>query len=158
MSAQQASARRLAARAVLNRIRRHPRRALAICIPLAAASVLAGTQVAAAGPQPSLAVSAAQAAAAPAPLVMNFDDHMAGTVDKTSKSDSPVAERWNLDGCDHDYGTANVCVPWKIPAASPEEACAWLTANGFFLPLKVYGTNRQHLPENAAGYVCARVG
>jgi hypothetical protein len=95
-----------------------------------------------------------QATAAPAPLVMNFDGSMPGAVNKTNKADHPTAEPWNLDGYDHDYGTANVCVLWKIPAATPEAACAWLKANGFVLPLKVYGTNRQHLPENAAGYVC----
>ena len=157
MSTEQTSARRSAARAVLAGIRRHPGRTLAICVPLAAAvSVLAGAQVASAGPQAFLAVSPAQATAAPAPLVMNFDGSMPGAVDRTSKADHPMAEPWNLDGCDHDYGTANVCVPWKIPAATPAAACAWLKANGLFLPLKVYGTNRQHLPENAAGYVCAR--
>jgi hypothetical protein len=155
MSTDQTSATRTAARAVLTGIRHHPMRTLAICVPLAAVSVLAGAQVASAGPQAFLAVSPAQATAAPAPLVMNFDGGMPGAVNKTNKADHPTAERWNLDGCDHDYGTANVCVPWKIPAATPEAACAWLKANGFVLPLKVYGTDRQHLPENAAGYVCA---
>ncbi len=55
-----------------------------------------------------------------------------------------------MDGCDHDYGAPNVCVPWSIPGATPEAKCAWLTSNGFG-ELKVYGTNRQDLAENAAG-------
>ena len=76
---------------------------------------------------------------------------------KTYKHAQRIPEAWNIDGCDHDYGTPDQCVPWKIPASSGQAACAWLKANGFG-PLKVVGTNRQHLPEDAQGYVCAGQG
>ena len=39
------------------------------------------------------------------------------------------------------------------PGATPRAKCAWLTSNGF-ADLKVYGTDRQDLPEDAQGYVC----
>ena len=61
---------------------------------------------------------------------------------------------WNEDGCDHDYGTPNQCVPWQIPGSTGAARCAWLESMGFGA-IKVYGTNRQDLPENAQGYVCA---
>jgi hypothetical protein len=140
---------------VFGAIRRHPGRALAVCVPLAVVGVFAGTTMASAQPEAMLAVSPSAASAAPAPYVMNFDS---GTAPKTrivkNKRDIPIKEPRNIDGCDHDYGTGNQCVPWQIPASSPQAACAWLRANGFG-PLKVYGTNRQNLPENSAGYVCA---
>jgi len=139
---------------VLAGIRRHPGRALAVCTALVGISVFTGTTVASAGPEATLAVSQAQLHAKPAPLVWNFDGSLTGARVKASKSSHPIPEAWNLDGCDHDYGQPNVCVPWKIPASTPQAACAWLKANGFG-PLKVYGTNRQRLPENAQGYVCA---
>ena len=158
------------AKNVFGAIRRHPGRALAICVPLAAAGVFAGTTMASAQPQATLAVSPSQAAATPAPLVMNFDtstpathhattpaaDHASTPVTRVvkNKRDVPIKEPVNIDGCDHDYGTPGQCVPWQIPASSPQAACAWLQANGFG-PLYVYGVNRQNLPENSAGYVCA---
>ena len=45
-------------------------------------------------------------------------------------------------------------MPWTIPGRQPQAECAWLNSNGFG-PLKVVGTNRQDLPEDAQGYVCA---
>jgi hypothetical protein len=144
---------------VLGAIRRHPGRTLAICVPLVAASVFTGTTIAAAQPEATLAVSPSQENATPGPDVISFSSNMPGTrVMKKrvikNKQAVPIREPSNLDGCDHDYGTPNQCVPWQIPASSPQAACAWLRANGFG-PLKVYGTNRQNLPENAEGYVCA---
>jgi hypothetical protein len=140
---------------VFGAIRRHPGRTLAVCVPLVAVSVFTGTTMASAQPEATLAVSPSAASATPAPYVMNFGD---GTPGKTrvvkNKSDAPIKEPVNIDGCDHNYGTPGQCVPWQIPASSPQAACAWLKANGFG-PLKVYGTNRQSLPENSAGYVCA---
>jgi len=140
---------------VLSGVRRHPGRAAAVCAALVAAGVFAGQTVASAGPAPSLAVTPAELHAKPAPLVMDFDNGLTGPRLKAHTRRYSVPVAWNVDGCDHDYGTPNVCVPWQIPAATPEAACAWLKANQFYLPLKVYGTNRQHLPENAKGYVCA---
>jgi hypothetical protein len=144
---------RTSSRAMLAGIRRHPGRALAVCAALAAASVITSTSLASAGPEASLAVSQAELHAAPAPLVMNFDSGMSGTQVKSGKPADSIPAKWS-DGCDHDYGQPGVCVPWQIPAPNPAAACAWLKANGF-LPIKVYGINRQDLPENAEGYVCA---
>jgi hypothetical protein len=141
--------------AVFAGIRHHPGRALAVGAALVAVSVYTGSAVASAGPEASLAVTSAELHATPAPLVMNFDGSLTGPRMKTYTRARIVPVPWNVDGCDHDYGTANVCVPWQIPAPNPEAACGWLKGNGFYLPLKVYGTNRQHLPENAQGYVCA---
>ena len=136
-------------------IRRHPGRALAVCVPLAAVAVFAGTTMASAQPEATLAVSPSASSVSPAPFVPYFGSSTAGNTHVVKKQrDIPVKEPANIDGCDHDYGTGNQCVPWQIPASSPQAACAWLRANGFG-PLKVYGTNRQHLPENSAGYVCA---
>jgi hypothetical protein len=59
-----------------------------------------------------------------------------------------------VTGCDFDYGTAGQCVPWTVPGASPQARCAWLRSNGFG-PLRVAGTNRQNLTEDARGYACA---
>jgi hypothetical protein len=140
---------------VFGAIRRHPGRTLAVCVPLVAVSVFTGSTMASAQPEATLAVSPSAASASPAPYVMTFDG---GTPAKTrivkNKRDVPVKEPVNIDGCDHDYGAPGQCVPWQIPASSPQAACPWLRANGFG-PLKVYGTNRQHLPENSAGFVCA---
>ena len=140
---------------VFGAIRRHPGRTLAVCVPLVAVSVFTGTTMASAQPEATLAVSPSQASASPAPFVASFGDGApAGATHVVKNRDVPVKEPVNIDGCDHDYGSPGQCVPWQIPASSPQAACAWLKANGFG-PLKVYGTNRQNLPENSAGYVCA---
>jgi len=139
---------------VLAGIRRHPGRALAICVPLVAAGVFAGTAAASAGPEATLAVSRAELHAEPAPFIMNFDGSMPGTRVVANKHDRPVREPMNVDGCDYDYGQPEQCVPWQIPGPAPEAKCAWLKANAF-LPLRLVGVNRQHLPVSARGYVCA---
>jgi len=133
-------------------VRRHPLRAVAICVPLLAASVIAGSSMASATPTPTLAVVAGAANAAPPADVQIVDNNLpkTGAVVKTA----PVKILWNEDGCDHDYGTSNMCVPWTIPGATTEAKCSWLTAHGF-VDLTVAGTNRQDLPVNAQGYVCA---
>jgi hypothetical protein len=140
-------------RSALAVVRRHPARAAAIGVPLlVAASVLTGTTMASAGPEARLAVPAAALNAAPAQHVMLFDNDLPGHPAKVKLVKPKIA--WNVDGCDHDYGTPNVCVPWTVPGATPRAKCAWLSSNGFG-ELKVYGTNRQDLQENAQGYVCA---
>jgi hypothetical protein len=134
-------------------VRRHPARAVAIGVPLlVAVSVLTGTTMASARPEATLAVPAAALNAAPAPHVLPFDNDLpkTGAVVKLT----PVKIAFNEDGCDHDYGSPNECVPWQIPGSTTAAQCAWLKSMGFGT-LKVYGTNRQHLPENAQGYVCA---
>ena len=139
---------------VFGAIRRHPGRALAICVPLAAVGVFTGTTMASAQPEATLAVSPSAASATPAPYVPYFGGSTAGSTRVVKNRDVPIKEPVNIDGCDHNYGSPGQCIPWQIPASSPQAACAWLQANGFG-PLQVVGVNRQHLPENSAGYVCA---
>jgi hypothetical protein len=138
---------------VVTGIRRHPWRAAAICVPVVAVSVFTGTTVASARPQPVLAVPASAFSAAPAAHVLTFGKDANKVVTNVKPGAVQVKEPWNVDGCDHDYGTPNQCVPWTIPVPAGK-ACAWLQSMGFG-PLQVVGTNRQHLPENAQGYACA---
>jgi hypothetical protein len=138
--------------AVLAAVRRRPWHALAICVPLLAASVLTGTTVASAHPEPTLAVPKAALNAAPAPFVRSFTSPLTGKPGPAHKHPRRVPIGWNVDGCDHDYGTPNVCVPWKIPPAAGS-ACGWLKANGFG-PVRVYGRDRQHLDTNQDGIAC----
>ena len=141
-------------RGALAAVRRHPARAAAICVPLVAVSVFSGTTMASARPQATLAVPAAAVNAAPAQHVMLFDNGLTGHAADAKPTAPKVA--WNVDGCDHDYGSPNQCVPWQIPAASPQADCAWLRSNGFG-PLKIVGTNRQHLPVtvvDGVSYAC----
>jgi hypothetical protein len=141
------------ARSAFNAVRRHPARAVAVCVPLLAVSIFYGSTMASATPTPTLAVSAAELNAAPAPDVPLVDNHLTGGRGADVKP-TPVKIGWNEDGCDHDYGSPNQCVPWTIPGSTSQAKCAWLKSNGFG-PLQVAGTNRQDLTENAQGYVCA---
>lgn len=70
------------------------------------------------------------------------------------KGPSKVAEPWNVDGCDHDYGTPNLCVPWDVPGTTPAARCTWLLANGF-KPFKVYGRDRQNLNPAHTALACS---
>jgi hypothetical protein len=139
----------------LTGVRRHPARAAAICVPLVAAIVLTGTTMASARPEATLAVSAAALHAAPAQHVLLFDNHLSAK----PTAIKPTATNLNthVTGCDSDYGTPGQCVPWTIPGSTPQAKCAWLKSQGFG-ELAVAGTNRQDLPENAQGYVCAAGG
>jgi len=113
---------------------------------------VAGTTASAAHDAPYLAVSAKAAAQRPAPYIHDF---ARGLRDKPLKNPSGphhVAVAWNVDGCDHDYGTVNQCVPWNIPAPAGQR-CQWLKANGFG-PLKVAGRDREHLDTNRDGIAC----
>ena len=139
-------------RDALTGIRRHPLRAAAICVPLVAVSVFTGTAMASAQPAATLDVPAAALNAAPAQHVLIYDNQLTGRKVTGMNSKAGVKVPWNVDGCDHDYGAPNQCVPWKIPAATPQADCAWLRSAGFG-PLQVAGTNRQHLPV-AHGYAC----
>jgi hypothetical protein len=144
------------ARVALGGIRRHPMRAAAICVPLIAASVFTGTSMASAQPEATLDVPAAAVNAAPAQHVMIYDNKLTGQKVTGMNSKAAVKMPANEDGCDDDYGSPNQCVPWQIPAASPQADCAWLRSNGFG-PLKIVGTNRQHLPVtvvDGVSYAC----
>jgi hypothetical protein len=140
-------------RSVLTGVRNHPWWAAAVAVPVLAASVVTGTTMASAGPQPTLAVSASALQAKPSAHVMNFAAAPGAKRMHPHGDGKGIKESWHIDGCDHDYGTANQCVPWKIPGATVQAKCAWLQAHGFG-PLSVPGTNRQHLPENAEGHAC----
>ena len=139
-------------RGALAAVRRHPARAAAICVPLVAVSVFSGTTMASARPQATLAVPAAAVNAAPAQHVMLFDNGLTGYAADAKPTAPKVA--WNVDGCDHDYGSPNQCVPWQIPGSTGAARCAWLESMGFG-SVKLSGANRQDLPEDAQGYVCA---
>jgi hypothetical protein len=141
-----------AVRNAVGSVRRHPVRAAAICVPLLAVSVFTSQSMASATPTPTLAVSSAAASAPSAQHVMLFDNDMSGQKVTGMNSKAPVKEPANVDGCDADYGTPGQCVPWTIPASTPAAACTWLRSMGFG-PLKVVGTNRQHLPV-VNGYAC----
>ena len=87
----------------------------------------------------------------PAPHVLPFDDEGPPS-EPTSRPADPVLDL-HVTGCDSDYGTAAQCVPWTIPGSSSEAKCGWLRSHGFG-PLRVVGTNRQGLSENARGLAC----
>ena len=140
-------------RGVLAGVRNHPWWAAAIAVPVLAASVVTGTTMASARPQATLAVSASALSAAPAAHVMNFGSAPAAKQIHPRGNGKSIPESWHIDGCDHDYGAANQCVPWSIPGTTAQAKCAWLQSNGFG-PLAVPGKNRQHLPENAEGDAC----
>ena len=65
---------------------------------------------------------------------------------------TPVAQPITVDGCDHDYGTPNQCVPITYPAGVGNR-CAWLIAHGFG-PMKVVGTDAEHLDSDHNGIAC----
>lgn len=166
---------------VLAAVKRRPGRTLAVCVPLlAAASIFTSTTVASAHPEPRLAVSQAEQNAAPAPFVRDFADGLTGKRVAVYKHSRRIHEGWNVDGCDHDYGTKDQCVPWKIPASAgttgagtrgaacgwlnqcaPSKipasaaaaACEWLQRNGFG-PVLVSGRDRQNLDTNHDGIAC----
>lgn len=140
-------------RSALAAVRRHPARAAAVGVPLlVAVSVLTGTTMASAGPEATLAVPASALNAAPSQHVMQFDNDLPKTGAVVKPTSAKIS--WHETGCDADYGTASQCVPWAIPGATGAARCAWLKSVGFGA-LKVAGTNRQDLPEDAQGYVCA---
>ena len=140
-------------RSIFTGVRNHPWWTAAVAVPVLAASVFTGTTMASARPQPMLAVPASALKAAPAAHIMVFGSGSGAKKIYPRGHAKSVKEPWNLDGCDHDYGTANQCVPWAIPGPTAQAKCAWLKSNGFG-PLSVPGKNRQHLPENAAGDAC----
>jgi hypothetical protein len=140
-------------RGVASGIRRHPGWAVAAAGSLLAVSVVTGTSMASATPEPRLAVSLAQLNAAPAPDINTSVGTGLKSV-KLYKGEAQPKSLQGIDGCDHNYGDGdvNMCVPWQIPAA-PGTACAWLKGNGY-PALKVYGTDRQHLDTNHDGIAC----
>ena len=144
---------RLNGRSVLASVRNHPRWAAAIAVPVLAVSVVTGTTMASARPRPTLAVSASSLQAKPAAHIMDFGSAPASKQIHPKGHAKSIPEPWNIDGCDHDYGTPNQCVPWTVPGATTQAKCAWLQSHGFG-PLAVPGKNRQHLPENAKGDAC----
>jgi hypothetical protein len=147
--------RKITLRGAASGIRRHPGWAVAAAGSLLAVSVLTGTSMASATPEPRLALSLAQLHAAPAPDInTNFASGLGGQVVKSHKGETNFKAFAGDDGCDHNYGNGNVgvCVPWVIPVPHGQ-ACAFLLGNGYGA-LKVYGTDRQHLDTNHDGIAC----
>jgi hypothetical protein len=147
----------ITAHGVLAGIRRHPLAAAAICVPVIAAGVFTGQSMASATPEPTLAVSSTALHAAPAPHVLYVGNQASGKVVTSSDGTTTPRRTWNIDGCDHDYGAPDQCVPWAVPGSTAQARCAWLRADGFG-PLLVAGSNRQDLPEtvtDGATYACA---
>jgi hypothetical protein len=140
---------------ILSSLRKRPRRTalVAVAVPLVAvAAAVAGTTASAAHDAPYLAVSAKAAAQRPAPYIHDFARGLKNKPLRNGTGPHHVAVAWNVDGCDHDYGTVNQCVPWTIPAPAGQR-CQWLAAQGFG-PVKVYGRDRQHLDTNHDGIAC----
>ena len=80
---------------------------------------------------------------------------LGGTVIPNRSGPSTVPVAANVDGCDHDYGKPDQCVPWSIPGSGTAAKCAWLSTHGFGT-LKVYGKDRQHLEQDKDGKTCAK--
>ena len=140
------------AQKILSNLRERPRRAALIIAPLVAGTaIFVGATASTAHDAPHLAISA-RAAAKPAPYVHDFAGGLKDKPLKNATGPHRVTVAWNVDGCDHDYGGANQCVPWAIPAPAGQR-CQWLNAHGFG-PLKVYGRDRQHLDTNHDGIAC----
>jgi hypothetical protein len=62
------------------------------------------------------------------------------------------------DGCDHNYGTVPLCVPWAFPQGfhtSPAKKCEWLK-NHDFAGIPVTGVDRQGLDPDKNGVACDR--
>ncbi len=121
-------------RETLAAVRRHPARAAAIGVPLlVAASVLAGTTMASAGPEPTLAVPAGALSAAPAQHVMLFDNNLPSAAPAARPSWLTPKVAWNARRLRPRLRDAfNVCVPWTIPGGdAPGQVRTWLTSNGF---------------------------
>ena len=138
------------ARGAFTAVRRHPARTAAVCVPVLAASIFYGSTMASARPDPDARGLLGRPARGAGPA---RDAVRQRPADADGQAQRPRAE-WHVTGCDSDYGAANQCVPWTIPGSTSQAKCAWLKSNGFG-PLQVVGTNRQHLAENAQGYVCA---
>lgn len=143
-----------ASAAAATAIKSHPWRTAAVCVLVFAASAVTGASVASARPEPTLAVSAAELHAVPTAHIFYFGADPVKPVTDL-KPGAVEVQVPHADGCDPDYGTPDLCVPWTIPGSTPAAKCDWLYSMGFG-PLKVYGVNRQHLPEDSQGYVCAK--
>jgi hypothetical protein len=119
------------------------------------------------GPVPSAAVGASGGASGsaaaqptgspgpPSPLTQPFATSPSASPQPAlpSPTGSPSQKPVNVDGCDHNYGPVNVCVPWTFPAGITDK-CGWLRQHGYTLPLAVHGTDRQGLDTNRDGSAC----
>lgn len=129
-----------------------------LTVPVVLAAVGLGVaQIAASATRPDWHLSAPVQARVPTQHVVPEATGLTADHSKVvpnKKGPSKVGVPWNVDGCDHDYGTANVCVPWAVPGATTVARCTWLLANGF-KPFKVYGTDRQHLNPAHTALACS---
>jgi hypothetical protein len=103
-------------------------------------------------PDPSVAPSAVApgGSAGVAPYVQGFGPQSGSTVPTpgTKPTTAPV------DGCDHDYGTANQCVPWNFPA-NVTDRCGWLSAH-HMSALRIHGRDRLGLDTNHDQIACGK--
>jgi hypothetical protein len=131
------------------------RAAIAAAVAASLTGIALGT-AASTNPPPSLVATAgrapgrrsggpvAAAVSAPGPHVQPFALAPRGAVHAPLASPAtPVAQPITVDGCDHDYGTPNQCVPVTYPAGVGNR-CAWLIAHGFG-PMKIIGTDTERL-------------
>jgi len=135
-------------KSVLARVRTGPALATAALIAL----ITAGITVLALTTTVPAHASPAVKRPTPAPHILNFANKLSGARIKLPTGPTHVAVPWNVDGCDHAYGTANQCVPWTIPGRAANR-CHWLAAHGFG-KLKVRGTDRLHLDTNGDRMAC----
>lgn len=136
--------------------RRRALRMLTVPLVLAAAG-LGLAQVASSAPRPDPHLAAPVHARVPGAHVVPQATGLTGRAGArvpNKKGPARVAEPWNVDGCDHDYGTPDMCVPWAIPGKTTAARCGWLQANGF-QPFRVYGTDRQKLDPAHTALACS---
>jgi hypothetical protein len=88
----------------------------------------------------------------PAPYVQAFGAQSASPLPLPKSSTKQSVP--NADGCDHNYGTANQCVPWTFPAGVTDK-CAWLHAHNLS-SIQVRGRDRQGLDTNHDRVACGR--
>jgi hypothetical protein len=92
------------------------------------------------------------ASASPAPHILEFARDLHGERMVLPDGPSPVPMTDDLDGCDHDYGTAAQCVPYSFPPGTTN-ACTWLAEHGFG-PIAVKGRDRHNLDTDHDGIAC----
>ncbi|MBR7837546.1 hypothetical protein KDL01_29980 [Actinospica durhamensis] len=120
-------------------------------------ALLAAAGVAASAARPDPHLSGPVYARTPGQYVVPQATALTGDKSKAvpnKKGPSKVVEPWNVDGCDHDYGTPNECVPWVVPGKTTAARCTWLLAEGF-KPFKVYGRDRQDLNPAHTALACS---
>ena len=129
-----------------------PQVAAAVAVPVLAASVVTGTTMAPACPQPTLAVSASALQAKPAAHIINFGSAPAGKQIHPrghAKSIKDRAHRRLRSRLRRARSVRPVVGSRRYPAGQVRVAAVQRVR-----PAAVLGKNRQHLPEDAKGDAC----